>query len=296
MMTRRKSHIKKLKDPEDLSAEFFSSIRIPWEKSKDEIWKDLSVRLQEEGQKQNDVRRFLPGTRWLAAAASLALLLAVTGFMRFYVKEFHCPAGEHTSLELPDGSLIELNAQTTVSYHPYWWFLSREIQLEGEAFFDVISGKPFRVVSSLASTDVLGTTFNIYARDLNYRVSCLTGRVGLTSFRTNEKITLLPNERADLDRTGIFKISPMNNEKSLPGWMSELITFSSTPLRLVFDEIERQYGIIIESPVEMNQLYSGNFSLNEPVDKVLYLLCRPFDLEYEQYTGKKYIVYPVQLE
>ena len=78
--------------------------------------------------------------------------------------------------------------------------------------------------------------------------------------------------------------------------MSNLILFSSTPLRLVFDEIERQYGIIIETPTEMQQLYSGNFSVNEPLEDVLYLLCRPFDLEYEKLTGKTYRIKPAPME
>jgi transmembrane sensor len=295
-MNRKNRHIKNLSDPEDLSVLFFSRADIHWEKSKDEIWRDLSVRLKEENQNQNEVRRINPGMRWLAIAASLVLLLTVTGFMRFYQKETSCPPGQHVSLVLPDGSSVELNAQTSVRYHPLWWVISREVYLEGEAFFDVKKGKQFRVVSSLAATDVLGTTFNIYARDLNYRVTCLSGRVRVTSTRTNEEITLSPNERGDLDQSGVFNIVSVSRELSTPGWMNNLIMFASTPLRLVFDEIERQYGIVIVSPSEMDQVYSGNFSLSEPVDKVLYLLCRPFDLKYEQYTGKKYIVYPARME
>jgi ferric-dicitrate binding protein FerR (iron transport regulator) len=146
----------------------------------------------------------------------------------------------------------------------------------------------------MASIEVLGTTFNIYARGLNYTVTCHSGRVRVTSNQTHENIILSSHERAELDPSGIFDITRIRNDLSTPGWMNNLIMFSATPLRLVFDEIERQYGIVIESPAEMNQLYSGNFSLNETLDKVLYLLCRPFDLEYEQDTGNRYKIYPAQ--
>jgi len=295
-MSRNNRHIKKPEDPVGSNENFFTGVHIPWEKSKDEVWKDLSHRLQEGSRKKVEIRRFLPGRPVLAAAASLALLLAVTLFMRLYVRETRCPAGTHASVVLPDGSRVELNARTTIRFHPYWWFLSREIHLEGEAYFDVKKGKHFRVVSSLASTQVLGTTFTVYARDMNYRVTCMSGLVQVTSALTDEKVTLAPNELADLNQSGVFDITTLNKEVPEPGWMNNLIMFSSTPLRLVFDEIERQYDIIIETPEGMNQLYSGNFSLNEPVNKVLYLLCRPFDLQYEQYTGKKYIVYPARTD
>ncbi|MFH0756773.1 MAG: FecR family protein [Bacteroidota bacterium] len=287
---------KSLKDPEASSKAYFSGAYIPWEKSKDEVWDDLLVRLQKEGQKQGDDRRFLPGWRWLAAAASLTLLLAVTGYMRFHLRECYCPAGQHTSLELPDGSLVELNAETSIRYHPFWWFKSREVQLQGEAFFNVKPGKKFNVVSSMASTEVKGTTFNIFSRDLQYRVICLSGLVQITSARTRDQIILAPNECANLNTSGVFDISPLNEEQSAPGWMNKLIMFSSAPLKLVVDEIERQYGIEIELPPGMNQLYSGNLSLNQPVNNVLYLLCRPFDLDYEQKTGKKFIIHPALKE
>ncbi len=295
-MNSNNGHKKKLTDPENLSREFFAGAVFPWEKSKDEVWRDLSVQLQEKGQETNEVRRFLPGRPWLAVAASVALLLAVSLFMRLYVREIKCLAGNHVSIDLPDGSQVELNALTTVRYRPYWWPFSREIHLEGEAYFEVEPGKRFTVESALASTEVLGTTFNIFARNLLYTVTCHSGRVRVISYRTKEEMTLVPNERANLDLSGSFEKAMLESKRQVPGWINNMIMFSSTPLRLVFDEIERQYGIIIVTPPDMDQLYSGNFSVNKPVDEVLYLLCRPFDLKYEQYTGKKYIVNPALME
>jgi transmembrane sensor len=291
-MKQENRHTDKQNDPDRISDLLFSNTRIPWDKSKSEIWQKLEEQLEEESRPKELVRRFLPGRRWLALAASLVLLLSIAGFMKFYTVKTFCPQGVHTALKLPDGSEVELNAYTHLNYHPYWWFISRKVELEGEAFFYVEKGKKFRVISSNATTEVLGTTFNVYARGAEYMVTCHTGRVKVTDAATHESVILSPEEKSVLNRTGGFTVSKIDNQRPEPGWTDNLIMFGSTPLRLVFDEIERQFGIVIETPESMQQVYSGNFSLDQPVENILSLLCLPFDLAYEHQTGNKYLVYP----
>jgi ferric-dicitrate binding protein FerR (iron transport regulator) len=109
---------------------------------------------------------------------------------------------------------------------------------------------------------------------------------------TYHSVILSPDEQAKLNESGGFMVTQTDRHLQAPGWTNNLIMFTSSPLRLVFEEIERQYGIVIETPAGMQQVYSGNFSLEQPVEKILTLLCLPFDLEYERQTGKKYLVYP----
>ncbi|MEA3460923.1 MAG: FecR domain-containing protein [Bacteroidota bacterium] len=291
-MNQENGHIDKQNDPDGLSDLFSSHTKIPWEKSKDEIWNDLEEQMMKEDRSPVLVQGLLPGRQWLAIAASLVLLLSISAFMRFYTVKTFCPEGVHTSLQLPDGSVVELNASTHLAYHPYWWFISRKVELEGEAFFHVEEGKKFKVISPLATTEVLGTTFNIFARDRDYIVTCHTGSVKVSETITLSAVTLLPNERSTMEPSGGFTVTQLENSLDSPGWTDNLIMFASTPLRLVFEEIERQFGIVIETPVEMQQVYSGNFSLDQPVENILSLLCLPFDLEYERQTGNKYLVYP----
>lgn len=282
----------KKQDQSDLSDRLFSGAEIPWEKSKAEIWNDLEQALETKAPSPVLVRRMLPRKQWLALAASLLLLISVGSFMRLYSVLTYCPAGVHTSLNLPDGSVVNLNAATTVEYHPYWWFLSRKVELEGEAFFSVEKGKNFRVVSDLGSTEVLGTTFNVFARGENYQVTCHTGSVRVNDAMTDKMVILSPNELAELEKSGGFKVSSLDSQRQSPAWTNNLIMFRSAPLRLVFEEIERQYGIVIETPATMQQVYSGNFSLDQSVENILSLLCLPFDLTYERQSGNNYLVYP----
>ena len=273
---------------------YFRGATIPWAKSKEEVWKELEVQIMEEDRSPELVRRKLPGRQWLALAASLVLLLSVAGFMRFYTIKTYCPEGVHASRQLPDGSEVELKAATSLKYHPYWWFLSRKVELDGEAFFRVKEGKKFRVVSANAYTEVLGTTFNVFARGSNYRVTCHSGSVRVMDPATGNSVTLTPEEVSVLNPRGGFSVSRISGHRPEPGWTDNQIMFGSTPLRLVFEEIERQYGIVIETPELMQQMYSGNFSLDQSVENVLTLLCLPFDLTYERQTGNKYVVYPAR--
>ena len=274
--------------------QIFRGARIPWAKSKEKVWKEIEEQIMEEDRSPELVRRKLPGKQWIALAASLVLLLSVAGLMRFYAVKTYCPQGVHTSLQLPDGSEVELNAATNLNYHPYWWFISRKVELDGEAFFRVKEGRKFRVVSSSAFTEVLGTTFNVFARGSDYRVTCHTGSVRVTDPATGKSVTLSPEEISVLTPDGGFTVSKVASHRPEPGWTDNLIMFGSTPLRLVFEEIERQYGIVIETPEMMQQVYSGNFSLDQSVENILSLLCLPFDLEYERQTGNIYVVYPAR--
>lgn len=280
------------KDPNGLPNQIFSNAKIPWGKSKAEVWNDLEEKITKEDRTTVHVRHLHPNRQWLALAASLILLLSVSGFMKFYTVRTFCPQGVHTSQQLPDGSTVELNASTHLSYHPYWWFISREVKLEGEAFFQVEKGKKFKVQSSLATTEVLGTTFNVFARGEDYVVTCHTGSVRLSESKTGSAVILSPNERGQMETSGGFRVTKLEDVLSSPGWTDNLIMFSSAPLRLVFEEIERQFGIVIETPEGMQQVYSGNFSLDQPVENILSLLCLPFDLEYELQNGNKYLVHP----
>jgi ferric-dicitrate binding protein FerR (iron transport regulator) len=291
-MNQDKRHRNKKNDPDGPADLIFSNAKIPWEKSKEAVWNDLEKQLDREDRSTVPVRRLLPAKQWLAMAASLVLLLSVSAFMRFYTVLTVCPEGVHTSLQLPDGSEVELNASTHLAYHPYWWFISREVKLEGEAFFQVEKGKKFRVLSPQASTEVLGTTFNVFARDEDYIVTCHTGSVRLSERLTGSAVVLSPNERGQMEPAGGFRVTQVESGRTSPGWTANMIMFSSAPLRLVFEEIERQFGIVIETPEVMQQVYSGNFSLNQSVENILSLLCLPFDLEYERQTGTKYLVYP----
>jgi transmembrane sensor len=80
------------------------------------------------------------------------------------------PAGTQQTVTLAGGSEVHLNGATTLTYPRGWGALPfgeapvRRVRLAGEAFFEVTSGRPFRVQTANATVEVLGTAFNVRAR------------------------------------------------------------------------------------------------------------------------------------
>ncbi|MEZ5071747.1 MAG: FecR domain-containing protein [Bacteroidales bacterium] len=284
------------KTAEELPDRLLAGSQLPFSKSKEEAWAELSERMvhsktQEKGiEKRAVVRRFLPETKWIAAAASMALLLSLSPFLRYHVRTVESEAGERLSVVLPDGSTAQLNSGSTLRYHPLWWTFRREVDLEGEAYFEVEKGSDFRVLSHRGITSVLGTRFNVYARNREYRVECHSGRVRVASRERGETVTLEARQGATLRPNGQLETRSMNDAQEIPAWMSRTLVFAATPLHLVLEEVERQYGIDIETENLGKSMYSGVFSLELPVENVLSLLCRPFDLDYVKRSETQYII------
>lgn len=282
-MKQKKAHIGLDLHEHDDPAGFFSRVSIPWEQNKEEIWESFEAKMKIQPKKRT-IR--LHSNVWrMAAAASLLLLLGITVFLRFYTRTIETFPQQHLTHSFPDQSTVELNAVTTLKYHPYWWRFSREVTLDGEAFFNVEKGKKFGVTSGNGQTIVLGTSFNIYSRNEKYEVTCLTGRVKVIARESDDAIILNPREKAVLNLNGAFNISTMPPVNNVVPWTRNNFSFTNTPLREVLDEIERQYGIRIEGTVTPDAAYTGNFSRETEVDQVLKMISKPFDITFVQ-TGK----------
>lgn len=252
---------------------------VDWDESKDEVWGAMEQRMQLE-QPKDRIRVLMPVTMRWAVAAILVLLLGSGAFMRLYTQTQLVPAGEHRLVELPDGSKVQLNAESELAFHPYWWAFSRQVAMEGEAYFEVKKGSRFEVESDKGITAVLGTSFNIYARDESYRVACLTGKVQVSTADNNQLVILLPGERAELEPAGLKKMENEGTESI--AWTQNKFVFTAEKISAVFREIERQYNITIELDEGIDFSYSGNFEKSADVRLVLGYVCRPFNLKFTE--------------
>jgi len=267
---------------------FFEKVEIPFKKNKEEVWASLSARIEEKPESR--VVSLFAFRPVVAIAASILLLAAVFSVMRFYTKSIYCPAGEHLAVNLPDRSSVELNAESTLKYHPLWWWASRDVRFEGEGFFQVQKGSAFTVHSGMGQTRVMGTSFNIYSRDEQYKVTCFTGKVQVTS-QTNEKVILSPDYTALVDTRGRITVKKENQPKITTSWRGNMFNFTATPLSEVMKEVERQYGvsISIEKPYE-ELFYTGFFSKDKSVEEVLSIICKPFGITYVKNADGSYTI------
>lgn len=242
---------------------------------------------------------------FMAVAASLALLLCAGLIARFYTTTVHVAPGEFTSHTLPDGSEVHLNAATTIKYHPYWWKIDRAVKLNGEAYFVVAKGKKFTVDAVLGSTEVLGTEFNVYARGDDFTVLCEEGMVRVVSEMvvegTQKEVTLTKGEMAVLELNKLAKQGSneakltsqgMVSRTEILSWRSGQFIYNTTPLSKVFQDLERQYGMIIGlSSVKIGEdLYTGGFSRDTAFEQVLDVVCNSNGLVYEKTKERAYLI------
>jgi ferric-dicitrate binding protein FerR (iron transport regulator) len=126
--------------------------------------------------------------------------------------------GSRTSLQLPDGTKVWLNAGSKLEYDKNFGNNNREVTLNGEAYFDVVknAAKPFIIHTSKMDIKVLGTVFNVkcYPNEKTYETSLIHGSIEVTLKDRQEKIIMKPNEKMVLNTEDL---SPITTKKSNPG-------------------------------------------------------------------------------
>lgn len=220
------------------------------------------------------VRYIIP----LAAAAAIALLILLN--LGETATELSTGKADMLVQVLPDQSQIELNAESYVKFSEKGFEKKRELFLKGEAFFEVEKGQDFVVKTDLGQVKVLGTSFNVYTRGDEFEVQCVTGKVEVSKKDGSGSVILTPGQSAKLvDRdlnADSFELA------KAAGWRSDTLYFGGESLRRVFDELERQFDVSIESPIEYDtEGFSGYFLKKAKIETNLEAICGALGLTYE---------------
>ncbi len=254
-------------------------LQIPEAPSKEDIWNSLEEKIDAASEPVKQ-RRLYPTLRVWAVAAAITVLLGIGAVLRFTYVSVYCPPGETRQVILPDNSVVVLNSDSKLSYKKFWWPVSRELTLKGEAWFKVTKGKRFTVQSKQGSTTVLGTRFNIYARDDVYRVACISGRVQVSAQKTKKSIILTPAEEAAVTANGEIIFHKNIDLEPVVAWKNGVFIFTATPLTEVIKELERRYNVHIRTEADLNKSYTGSFPDSVGIEKALDLVCKPFGLKF----------------
>ncbi len=242
-----------------------------WSKSKEEIWNEAFSGLEEVPKRRS--------ITWRGYAAAAAVLIISVGLLtaRYYSVSETTARGTSLAFRLPDGSSVRLNADSRLTYHPYWWPVNRKVMLEGEACFEVARGKRFTVASEKNEVHVLGTRFNVFSRPERYCVTCFTGKVEVTG---DDRKTLLQRNMQLTCRNGDWKVEEQVDAVQTVGWTEQRFIFSGVPLTEVIAEIERQYDIRVTADTTTDYLYTGNFSKTKSPEEVLAIVGKPFGITF----------------
>ena len=153
--------------------------------------------------------------------------------------------GQKMNLTLPDGTQVHLNSGTTIKFPKKFSAYSREVKLDGEAFFEVAKNpnKPFIIQTGEVNTMVHGTSFNINNYDDKDRVevTVATGKVEVSS--NEEKVFLTQNDQAIFDRTTKNITKELVNAADYLYWKKGIINFKDAPLAEALEALERWYGV-----------------------------------------------------
>jgi ferric-dicitrate binding protein FerR (iron transport regulator) len=181
-------------------------------------------------------------------------------------------AGEHKEVQLPEKSDVQLNAGSSVIYDDKHFNMDRQITLTGEAFFKVQPGNRFVVNTTHGTVTVLGTSFNVIAWPDRFEVTCFTGKV-MVNNHLQDRVTITPGERCTRDEaTFKLKSNTFQLSSQTPDWMKGKFVFDNQPLKIVVEELERQYNITVKLAPGLDELkYVGLFESGD-LDKALSLI------------------------
>jgi transmembrane sensor len=259
---------------------FLKGSEVPFKKSKEDIWEKLSGNIDFDKTPKKQSK--LISLNWfkIASAAVMLIICGSAFFMKNYSILISSGLNEKFSHTLPDNSEVFLNENSTLIYHPYWWSFNREIEFEGEAFFEVKKGEKFTVISESGNTSVLGTSFNINSRT-NYTVYCKTGKVAVNNTDEQIPIILLPNQLI-IFKDNLKLKQEVVDENTVLNWRKTYLNFESVSVIEVFSTLEKIYNVNLnyKSSEFLDLNYTSNYEKPSNIEDVLNMLSLSFSFTY----------------
>ncbi|HMI01785.1 MAG TPA: FecR domain-containing protein [Pedobacter sp.] len=183
--------------------------------------------------------------------------------------------GETYRVGLPDGSIVWLNAESSLKYPAS--FVNRDkrnVTLRGEAYFEIARDKmhPFVVETDKQKVEVLGTHFNInaYKDHGQVRTTLLEGSVKVSTGKNNETI-LKPGQQSILANNSL-KVSPANTEETV-AWKNGYFRFNNEDIASIMSKLSRWYNIEVKFSDEVPTVgFYGTISRFKNISEVLEML------------------------
>lgn len=257
--------------------------------------------------------RSLKGYR-ASVAATIVLFLSMLSLLYLYnptaspdendellFKTAETGYGETSSLKFSDGSLIRLNAKSSLRYSLEQFNSSRvEVWLQGEGYFDIVSNpggnkREFIIHTADGNISVLGTKFNVNTRFQKTSVVLEEGRVEVSKndsphMEAAGKI-LQPGERAVIDKYSSDIVLQKVDVEMFTAWIDGEMKFHNSSLKDIFTSIEAIYNVKldVESPELLKYQITGTVQ-NPDLQILLTGIQEILDLQIEQVTNEKFLI------
>lgn len=193
------------------------------------------------------------------------------------------PRGGTYQVRLPDGSLVTLNAASSLTYATALNKRGeRRVTLSGEAYFEIFKDKvhPFIVESNGQQVQVLGTHFNInaYADEPNTKTTLLEGSVKISPSQGTKSEILKPSQQAILDKTFNLRLEKLLNAEKAIAWTNvngkSMLVFYNDDLGTTLRKVSRWYNVEVVYQTTKNHtaLFNGMISRDRNLSSVIQLL------------------------
>lgn len=239
---------------------------------------------------KSGMRRIIPYGRkavveLLKIAAIFILGLLVTRYIlpgqresdvAIAMQTLHVPAGQRAEITLEDGSRVWLNANSTLIFPTHFAGGSREVELDGEGFFDVTSDptNPFIVNTAKYDVKVWGTRFNLlaYSESENFETALLEGAVEVLPQGHTSGYRLRPAERI-YQKEGKMVVGPIRHMDYFL-WTEGILSFDDASFSEVMLQLELYFDLDIDVKNKRSLSYrcSGKFRTKDGVEHILKVL------------------------
>jgi len=236
-----------------------------------------------------------PTVGWLKIAAALLVLVASGLLIRYFISQntiiTYKTTANTLTVNLPDGSRVELNRNSELSYAPSFDDQRREVILKGEAFFDVSHNpqKPFIIQVDEARVEVLGTSFNIRGanENNNVEVTVQTGTVKLSGPDKTGTVKLKAGEKGIYSRESGSTVQQTNDDVNFLAWKTQKIIFNNASLQTVAATLSHVYGkaIVITTSVPASCSVTVTFD-HQTLEAVLNVLKDTLNLTYREMVNQ----------
>lgn len=192
--------------------------------------------------------------------------------------ECHVENGQTKVLRLSDGTLVRLNAGSSLFYPQRFsrLFSRRDVYLDGEAHFDVAENRsqPFVVHVGNLKVKVLGTHFNVKAYPAEELVTTTLEQGRVKVYGDKIAMTLLPDEQAVYNRISGKMTKRSVDSGNYNQWMDGKLLFDQAPLKAIIADLQRRYNVSIKTTpaVDLSRRFTMAFRADEGVGDVMRVL------------------------
>lgn len=194
--------------------------------------------------------------------------------------------GQKSDISLPDGTKVHLNADSKLCYGSHFNGKQRQVELIGEAYFDVAKDaqSPFIVKAGDIQVQALGTSFNVkaYPEDETITTYLAEGSVVVTSL--TQSINLNPGEIAVYSQKETqITMKKEEDDRMFTAWMSNEMVFNDEPILNIVKQLERNYNVKFELKSDkLNDITFTGTLKNASLQSTLYALQFTSSISYKK--------------